>query len=386
MKTCFLACVGFIMLHLQLFAMDLPTGMQAVKNSYVKVTLPSILSTIHEDFIDKKLREEAATKFNAYQLPTNRKEFETFKTYLRGKIIQKAGVVINHQLPLNVRETGIIRLKGYFIKKIAFQTRPGVYATANLYVPDGTGPFPAVIHAHGHWMNSKADEEFIQPVCHSLALNGYVCLAIDAFGAGERSTVHGTPEYHGSNLGASLMNIGESLMGIQISDNMRGVDLLCSLPYVDANKIGATGASGGGNQTMWLAAIDERIKAAVPVVSVGTFQSYIMNSNCICELLIDGLTFTEEAGVLSLIAPRALKMCNHYRDDIPTFVPAEMLKSYTKAKPVFQMLDAGNNISYSLSDSTHGYWPDDRQVMLGWFDLHLKGIGNGERKKEIPFR
>ena len=170
MKTCFLACVGFIMLHLQLFAMDLPTGMQAVKNSYVKDTLPSILSTVHEDFIDKKLREEAATKFNAYQLPTDRKEFETFKTYLRGKIIQKAGVVINHQLPLNVRETGIIRLKGYFIKKIAFQTRPGVYATANLYVPDGNGPFPAVIHAHGHWMNSKADEEFIQPVCHSLAL------------------------------------------------------------------------------------------------------------------------------------------------------------------------------------------------------------------------
>ncbi len=114
------------------------------------------------------------------------------------------------------------------------------------------------------------------------------------------------------------MNIGESLMGIQISDNMRGVDLLCSLPYVDPQNIGATGASGGGNQTMWLAAVDERIKAAVPVVSVGTFESYVMRSNCICELLIDGLTFTEEAGVLALA--RAIMPCNHKKDDNPTFL------------------------------------------------------------------
>ena len=159
----------------------------------------------------------------------------------------------------------------------------------------------------------------VQSVGHSLALNGYVCLNIDAFGSGERSTIHGEYEYHGYNLGASLMNIGESLMGFQISDNIRGVDLLCSLPYVDAKHIGATGASGGGNQTLWLTAIDERIKASMPVVSVGTFESYVMNDNCICELLIDGLTFTEESGILALVAPRAIKMCNHNQDDIPPF-------------------------------------------------------------------
>src|SRR5690242_607948 len=101
MKTCFLACVGFIMLHLRLFAMHPPIGVQAVKNSNVEDTLPSIFSGIHEDFIAKNLREEAAAKFNEYQLPANPKEFETFKTNLRNKIIQKAGVVINHQLPLN---------------------------------------------------------------------------------------------------------------------------------------------------------------------------------------------------------------------------------------------------------------------------------------------
>src|SRR5690606_8902254 len=75
-------------------------------------------------------------------------------------------------------------------------------------------------------------------------------------------------EYHGGNLGASLFNIGETLMGMQLTDNVRALDFLCSLPMVDTQRIGVTGASGGGNQSMWLAALDERIKAVVPVVSV----------------------------------------------------------------------------------------------------------------------
>jgi len=158
---------------------------------------------------------------------------------------------------------------------------------------------------------------------------------------------------------------------------------LCSLPNVDPQNIGATGASGGGNQTMWLAAMDERVKAAVPVVSVGTFESYIMQSNCICELLIDGLTFTEEAGVLALA--KAIMPCNHKQDSNPTFYPSEMLRSYNNAKPVFKMFGAENNISYRLFDLTHGYWAEDREAMLGWFDLHLKGTGIGAPKKEIPF-
>ncbi|MEJ7676185.1 MAG: hypothetical protein WKF59_26655 [Chitinophagaceae bacterium] len=131
--------------------------------------------------------------------------------------------------------------------------------------------------------------------------------------------------------------------------------------------------------------LDERVKAAMPVVSVGTFESYIMRSNCICELLPDGLTFTEESGVLALVAPRAIKMCNHTRDLSPTFFPSEMLRTFNNSKPVFKMLGVENNISYQVIDQTHGYWPEDREAMLGWFDLHLKGIGDGSPKKEIPF-
>src|SRR6185369_1001558 len=298
----------------------------------------------------------------------------------------KTGALMHQDLPLNMIETGSLKMKGYTVKNIAFQTRPGIYATANLYIPDGDGTFPSVIVMMGHSLEGRLYDKY-QAVGITLALNGYVSLCIDPWGSGERTTIHGVFEDHGdeNNLGIALMDIGEPLIGMLITDNIRGVDLLCSLPYVDTSKIGATGASGGGNQTMWLTAMDERIKAAVPVVSAGTFEAYIMRTPCICEVLVDGLTFTEESAVLALVAPRAIKMCNHLKDDLATFHPREMLRSYNDAKPVFELAGAGNNIAYQTFDLTHGYWPEDRETMLGWFNLYLKGIGNGNPVKEISF-
>jgi hypothetical protein len=345
-------------------------------------SLPLVLPKNHSDLTESRLRDEASVRFSVNQLPYNLKDWESYKIKLRNEIIRKAGIVMDHSLPVNIRETVTLTMQGYKIKNISFQTRPGIYATANLYIPDGKGPFPGVIVMCGHSANGRLYDNY-QSVGHTLALNGYVALAIDPWGAGERTTIHGTFEYHGANVGASLMNIGESLLGNQVTDNMRGVDLLISLPYVDKNKIGATGASGGGNQTMWVAAMDDRIKAAVPVVSVGSFESYVMRSNCVCELLIDGLTFTEEAGVLALA--NAIMPSNHQKDSNPTFFPAEMLRSYNNALPVFQMRGEEDNISYRIFDIPHGYYPEDRQAMLGWFDLKLKGTGTGTSKREISF-
>jgi hypothetical protein len=79
-------------------------------------------------------------------------------------------------------------------------------------------------------------------------------------------------------------------------------------------------------------------------------------------------------------------MCNHSKDDLAAFNPREMLRSYNNAKPVFTMLGVADNIAYDTFDLAHGYWPEDRETMLGWFNLHLKGIGNGSPVKEIPFR
>ena len=357
-----------------------PLGNKATLFAESYDSLPGVLPDHHADLLESKLRHESFLKFAEHKLPANLKDWETSRVQIKNEIIKKAGVFIDHELPLDLNVTRTIQMKGYVIENIFFQTRPGVYCTANLFIPEGKGPFPAVINLHAH---SGRFDDNDQAVGHSLAVDGYVCLSIDPWGAGERTSIHGKKEYHGSNLGASVMNIGESLMGIQISDNMRGIDLLCSLPYVDAQNIGATGASGGGNQTMWLSAVDERIKAAVPVVSVGTFESYVMRSNCICELLIDGLTFTEEAGVLAL--SRAIMPCNHNKDNNPAFFISEMMRSFNNARPVFTMLGEEENISCRLFDLPHGYLKEDREAMLGWFEMHLKGTGTGASKKEAPF-
>ena len=347
-------------------------------------SLPHVLAINHGDLIAGKLKLEASLKFGEHRLPVIPAEWEAYRNKLKKEIIKKAGVIIDHELPLNIKETGKIQMNGYSVKNISFQTREGIYATANLYVPDGTGPFPAVINIPGHWTKAKIDSAGPQAVGHSLASSGYVCLTVDPWGSGERTTIHGIFEDHGdeNNLGSSLLNIGEPLIGIEISDNIRGIDLLCSLPYVDSDKMGATGASGGGSQTIWLAALDERIKATMLVVSAGTFESHVMGSPCICEVMNDALNFTEESGVLAMIAPRALKMCNHMKDEIPAFLPAQMLRSYNNCREVYKMYGMGNNVTYQLFDLQHGYMKEDREALLGWFDLHLKGTGTGTSRKE----
>lgn len=346
--------------------------------------IPSVWTEPFKDFLYNSLRAEAARKFRTHQLPTDLSAWKLHREKLVATIWEKLGVSVDHQLPLDYHETATTQLDGYAVKNIYFQSRPGLYVTGNLYVPDGKQPFPAVLNVHGHWSQGRLAER-VQNRGHSLAKNGYVCLSVDAFGAGERSTTHGKYEYHGNNLGASLLNIGETLMGVQVVDNMRAVDLLCSLDFVNQEKIGVTGASGGGNQAMWLAALDGRIAAAMPVVSVGTFESYVTRHNCICELLPDGLTFTEESGVLALVAPRAVKLCNCLQDENPTFFVTEMLRSFGEAKKIYKVMDAYDKFSSQAFNLPHSYWPEIREAMLGWFDLHLKGIGNGLPKMEVPF-
>lgn len=330
-----------------------------------------------------QLRNMAVKQNRIMTIPDSLEEWKNMRENIRQKIWEAAGVEFDDSIDLEYQEHNSRNMDGYEIRGISYKSREGIYVTGNLYIPEGKGPFPAVLNMHGHWSQGRLAER-VQARAATQAQNGYVALAVDAFGSGERSDEHGNYEYHGSNLGASLFDIGESLLGAQIVDNMRGVSVLCSLPYVDKERIGATGASGGGNQTMWVAAMDDRIKAAMPVVSVGTFESYIDRMNCICECLPGGMKFTEEWGVLSLVAPRALKICNCLHDSNPTFFPSEMLRSYKAAKNIFRLYDKGDSLANEVFKLPHGYWPDIRESMLGWFERFLKGNGDGSAIAEKP--
>jgi hypothetical protein len=347
--------------------------------------IPNVWNEPFSGFVTTALKNEAARLFRLHQLPADPQEWQALRPRLRERIWQALSVRPPHDPDLDYRETGSIAMEGYTVRNICYRSREDFYVTGNLYVPDGKGPFPGVLSMHGHWPQGRLAER-VQCRGHTLAKNGYVCLAVDAFGSGERTTAHGEFEYHGEMLGASLWNIGESLMGIQLVDNMRGIDLLTSLDFVRSDRIGATGASGGGNQTMWLAAMDERVTASVPVASVGTFESYVGGSNCVCETLPGGLTFMEEAAVLALAAPNAVKICSCLGEIYGAFSPKEMMRSFQEARKVFQGLGVDGNLSYQVFNHPHGYWPEIREAMLGWFDLHLRGIGLGAPKAESPFQ
>jgi cephalosporin-C deacetylase-like acetyl esterase len=327
------------------------------------------------DLLKGQLVAEGQRWHLLHQPPTTLAAWEEYRTGLRARLRQLVGTWPEPPA-LDVREHGELRLDGYCIRKLSFQTRPGLYATANLYLPDGPGPFPAILGTHGHWSQGKLAAR-VAARGHTFAKEGFVVLIVDAFGSGERGTVPGEYEYHGKQIGASLLPVGETLLGMQVYDNMRGIDLLQGLDCVDADRIGVTGASGGGNQTMWVAAFDERIKAAVPVVSVGTFRSYVCNPNCICECLPNGLPLTEEWSVLALAAPAAMLILNALRDSNAAFQVSEMIRSYNGAREVYRLLGKEQQLAYRAIDLPHGYWPEMRSHALGWFKHWLKGEGNG---------
>jgi dienelactone hydrolase len=327
------------------------------------------------DILRQALRQEARRLHQVHQPPTRLKEWAALRKRLRAQLLGAAGT-FPAPPPLAVREHGTLAMEGYRIVKLTYQSRPDLRVTANLYVPDGPGPFPAVLNLHGHWNQGKIAAR-VAARGHTLAREGFVCLTVDAIGAGERGTRPGQFEYHGFQQGVSLLSVGETLLGMQVYDNMRAIDLLQSLNYVDGERIGVTGASGGGNQTMWVAALDPRVKAAVPVVSVGTFESYVTEVNCWCEVLPDGLTLTEEWGVLALVAPNPLLILNAVQDNNPTFAVKEMLRSYGAAREIYRLHGVEERIACQAIDLPHGFWPEMRRHMLGWFKYWLKGEGNG---------
>ena len=328
--------------------------------------------------VTRYLKFEAGQLAHFHQLDviSTPAELKIFQRKLRKKLQAKLGVEYDPALPLDVQTFGEVEKPDFTVTKLIYQSRPGIYVTALLYTPRGKGPFPAVLQMHGHNVEGKFG---INPQSVSLALvkSGFVCLTVDAIGTYERANVPYKVENHGSIQAGVLLNTGETLLGSQLVDNRRGIDLLASLPYVDRRKIGATGASGGGNQTMYLAAFDERIAAAMPVVSVGSFESYVYGVNCMCELIPDGLTITSEAGVLALIAPRPLCIANALYDCNFDFRAEEMLKTYHAVEKVYWNLGKGENLSYAIADRPHSYTDRQREAALGFFTCFLKGEGHG---------
>ena len=181
--------------------------------------------------------------------------------------------------PLNARTVGTFERPGYRVEKVVYESQPNFHISGTLYIPTvGHPPFPGVLYQMGHTLNGKGDGTY-QLCCQTLAGLGYLVLGFDPMGQGERIYYPG-PVPSRSRLGADeehtfpgrqMLLKGITSTQLQTWDAVRSLDYLASHPLVDPKRLASTGQSGGGTNTMLLAAVDDRLAAAV--VSCGNTEN-----------------------------------------------------------------------------------------------------------------
>src|SRR5262245_31552024 len=209
------------------------------------------LAMADENPFNQFIREQARKLRENDRPPRSRDEWDSRRKKLREQMQAAMGPLPDKPCELQPRILDTLERDGYRIEKLIFQSRPDMWVTASAYVPslkEGQ-KVPAVLVVHGHWPWARRDP-VVQARCLGLVKLGLFVLAVDAFGAGERYTKPARGTYHGALYGSTLWPVGHTLLGMQVYDNRRAVDYLLTRKEVNG-KFGVTGASGGGNQSMY---------------------------------------------------------------------------------------------------------------------------------------
>ncbi len=291
-------------------------------------------------------------------------EWEARREVIRERVMACLGLSPEpERLPLKVHVSGELDRDGYVVKRVYWQTWPNYYAAGYLYVPKGlTGRVPAVLNPHGHFENGNRNP-VVQARLISLARKGYVCLTVDS--------VHAADYY-----------AGVSPLTVMTWNNLRGIDLLCSLPEVDPTRIGCTGASGGAQQTFYLTAVEDRIAAAVTVCMVSEFRRILAIdvAHCYCNHVPGIAAETDATEMSACLAPKpSLFIC--VTQDWTRWFPHE---GYPQIKAIYDLYQAGDKTNCIQHDWGHDYSKAMREEMYAWFNKWLKGIDDPEQAKEAP--
>jgi len=324
-----------------------------------------------------KALTDAAEYVIRWQLPADKQGWRDRRPTVDAAFRKALGLEkLPARTPLNARTVARHDMGDYILENVVFYSRPDFPVTANLYRPKKAAEkkFPGVVCPIGHALDAGKATRDIQTRCIMLAGLGFVTLVYDAIGHGERA-VAGNIHHEA---GFALLPMGQTVAGWMVWDSMRAVDYLLSLPEVDPTRIGITGNSGGGLNSLFTAAVDHRIGCTAMAGYVFHFNNWIKHSgaHCTCCALPGIYRAMEWFEIAGLIAPRALLMMQGESDDIFPISGARIAGRRTEA--VFAMIGAQGKARFQeFNGYSHGYHQPFRESMYGWMNFHLKGKGSG---------
>jgi pimeloyl-ACP methyl ester carboxylesterase len=298
---------------------------------------------------------------------------------LRSSLLEMIGGLPDQKTDLHARITGKIQMEGFSIEKLIYESVPGVYVTALVYSPDvHSAKHPAVLVPAGHATNGKIH---YQVLSQRLVSRGYVVIAWDPIGQGERS------QFWDPKAGKSRYNLvcaehavmgnlaylaGANLARWEVWDGMRAVDYLLTRPDVDPDRINITGTSGGGTQTTLIAALDPRIKVLAPSCYITSMPMRMAN-----RIFFDPDSDPEQdlfgtlsrnvgyTGLLLLMYPRPVMIASAVLD----FYPIEgARKSFRETQRVYERLHHTDRIAMTEGYHGHQFGDDNQEAALDFLD------------------
>ena len=298
---------------------------------------------------------------------------------LRKSVLEMIGGLPTEKTDLHATITGRISASGFHIEKLIYQSLPGLYVTALVYVPDnGEKIHPAVLVAAGHSTNGK---NHYQELCQRLVQRGYLVISWDPIGQGERSQFWDTKAKKSrynlicaehAVMGNLAYLAGANLARWEVWDGMRAVDYLLNRPDVDSQRINLTGTSGGGFQTALLGALDERIKVIIPSCYITALPMRVGN-----RIFVDPDSDPEQdlfgfiskgvdhPGLLLMMYPRPVMVATATLD----FFPVQgSHKSYAEVRTFYERFGHADRIGFAESYNTHQYSLKNQEAALNFLD------------------
>ena len=333
------------------------------------------------------LQERAREALAAIERPLDRAGWERAVPRLREQLRASLGLArLPEARPRNVRTVGTLDRGAYAIEKLVYETLPGTEVPAHLYRPAKVeGKAPAVLFVPGHWYADSKTKADFQAFCANMARWGFVVLAYDPFGQGERGISirdHRRTE---------LLPAGVAQQAIVDFESSCALEVLRSRPDVDPARIGITGASGGGYNSWVMAALDPRIAVSVPVVGTSEFHEQIRvvrerdwyDAKEHCHFIPRLLRFANNHEFVAMIAPRPLMIIAAHNDHGFRIPGNREVSDY--AKRLYAAVGAPEKVGYFEDEAEgHGYQAKKREVAYGWFRKWLKGEGDGSPVPEPP--